>query len=112
MSEIGALVNVVIHTVVLLLPIMAIVLLRNLVFDFVQGLFSKSPKKYQKSLKVDLGLVIMFLSVVIGVAVFTAIPTLSIDAAVLIIVGICCLGALILTTGIRAEWEANRLGSR
>lgn len=109
MSEVGETVSVVVHTAVLLLPIMALALLRNLVFDFAHQLLSKSPGRYQKSWKVDIGLVVMFLSVVIGVAVFAAIPNLSVDTAVLIIVGICCLGALILTNGIRAEWEANRL---
>ena len=104
-------VSVVLQTALLLLPFMALALLRNLVFDLAQRVFSKSAKSYIKSRKVDFGLVVMFLSIVIGVAAFTAIPTLSVDTAVLIIVGICCLGALILMTGIKAEWKANRSGT-
>ena len=101
-------VSITLYTALFLLPFMTLVLLRNLVFNLVWRVFSKSHRFYLKSRKVDVGLVFMFSSIVIGVAVFTAIPTLSVDAAILIVIGICCLGALILATGIMAEWEANK----
>ncbi|WP_408591829.1 hypothetical protein [Novosphingobium sp.] len=90
-----------------LAPFIAIGLLRYLLFDGINSAFSGSRRKYRKSRLVDMGILSMIASVEIGIIAIEGLPSLSVDSAVLVVVMLCCIGAIILAAGLREEWDQN-----
>lgn len=94
---------------ILTLPFLMLVVLRGHLFSVLTLLVTRKYDRYHMSSRVSIGLVAMLLSIPIGVYFTESKPGLSVSFVVGIVVIICCSGALILATGVRNEWERNRL---
>lgn len=80
---------------VIMIVIWGIVICRNLLFNFIVVFFIVG-EPYKKSIMVDIGITIMFLSVIIGVTVFSLIETLPLDlVAPVIVIGLCIGGGIV-----------------
>lgn len=87
--------------------IWGVVMFRHSVFNGI-GLFVGKGNRYKKSQRVDLGVAIMFASILLGVTMFASIETLSANLiAALIVIGLCG-GGVVVATGIGDEWRQNR----
>jgi hypothetical protein len=95
------------QTAILLMPFVGIGIFRNIIIDTIGSSFFGSITSYKKSRFVDVGFVIMVISIEIGVILIDSFSSISIDYAVIIVILFCIVGAVFLATGLRDEWEKN-----
>ena len=96
------------HVLLLIIPFISLFLFRNSVFDIMNYLLGLRRKKYVKSGKVDIGLIVMFVSTPVGVTISDALPDISSETIAFIIVIITCCGAFLLSFGVMDEWNSNK----
>ena len=95
---------------IMMLFVWIMMIFRNLVFKGAYALFGKSLT-HVKSSKVDVGLSIMFFSVMAGVTIFALMPSLSTDVGAMLIIVPGCVGAFVVALGVGDEWRANKRAS-
>lgn len=93
---------------IVMVAIWGIVMFRHYIFGAISHL-GGNGHRYRKSGKVDLGIAIMFASILVGVTIFVLIETLSVDLiAAIIVIGLCA-GGFVVAMGIGDERRKNRV---
>jgi cytochrome c biogenesis protein CcdA len=91
---------------VIMIAIWGIVMSRHLIFSLI-GQLGRKGKRYQKSGRVDLGITIMFASIILGVTIFALVEELSVDLTAAIIVIGLCVGGFIVAMNVGDERRQN-----
>lgn len=85
----------------------SIMFFRNVLFDVI-GVFLNSRTSYEKSRAIDVGLCIMFGSLIIGGTAFMLTDALSVEITSTVIVLGSCVGCIFVAKGLGEEWRQNK----
>lgn len=92
---------------VMMILVWIMTVFRNLIFKGAYALVGKSIT-HVKSSKVDIGLSVMFFSIIAGVTIFALVPSMSTDVGTMLIIVPGCVGAFIVALGVGDEWRSNK----
>jgi flagellar motor component MotA len=98
----------IISTPLMIIPFAILFFYRNLFFDILSKITFSFKRKYKKSSRVDLGIILMFGFMILGMVFFEIWKNSYTDAIVLFIVTGGSIGAFVAATGAMEEWEANK----